>query len=94
MLFLLGIPGGALAAIPYRVTVVDPNSELGSRLQPLLDNLDAAIKDWSRFIQSKGELWLEIDVTETTTNGRFAGGSTGSPLSVVTVIESGRNSAS
>ena len=69
-------PAPILRQIPYRVTVVDPNNALGEQKDLILANLDAAILDWSRYVSSRGELWIEIKVTETTSTGRFTGGST------------------
>lgn len=52
----------AEAKIPYRVTIVDPTGALGSDRQLFLDNLDAAVQDWAKWVSSKGELWIEVEV--------------------------------
>lgn len=68
----------AFGSIPHQVTVNDPSGALGADEPAILANLDAAIDDWSRFVESRGKLWIQIEVTEDTTNGRFGGGSTDS----------------
>lgn len=65
------------AAIPYKVTLTDSQHALSSDKKLILQNLDAAIKDWARFIRSRGTVWIHLDVTTNTTHGRFTGGSTG-----------------
>jgi len=66
------------SGIPYDLTVNDPSNLLGTDRTLVLANFEAAINDWSGWIQSKGTLRIRMDVTGTTANGRFGGISGGS----------------
>ena len=63
-------------SIQYRVTVNDPQNELGANEIGILANLDAAVADWARFIKSNGVVWIELKVVDDTKSGQFGGGST------------------
>lgn len=71
---------GALAApaaargLPARLTVYDPHDRLGADRAPVLANLEAAVADWSRWLDSRGTVWISLNVVDQTPTGRFAGG--------------------
>jgi hypothetical protein len=53
--------------------VNDPSNYLGDSRAGVLANFDAAVKDWAKWIVSKGNLRIRMDVTNSTATGRFGG---------------------
>ena len=64
------------AALPYELTVTDPANLLGSDRELVLQNFDAAMEDWGKWISSKGAIRVEMIVTNSTGSGRFGGTAT------------------
>lgn len=59
-------------SLSYSVKIIDPEKLLTpSEHSLLLDNLDAAIKDWGRYIYGKTPLRIELRIASKTSGGRF-----------------------
>lgn len=59
-------------SLNYSVKIIDPEKLLTpSEHSLLLANLDAAIKDWERYIYGKAPLRIELRIASKTTGGRF-----------------------
>ncbi len=57
----------------YDIRVSDPKNSLGLDLEPVLQNLRAALDDWTRYIPGMPSLQIEVRVLDKTASGRFGG---------------------
>lgn len=64
--------------LPYELLIQDPENHLGADRAGVIANIDAAMDDWGKWIQSKGTIRIFINVTNDTaaTEGRFGGRAT------------------
>lgn len=74
LFFSSAVLSAPLPRLEATVEVVDPQSLLGKDRSAVLANLDAALSDWARFIDTTARLNIRVEVTSHTGGaGRFTG---------------------